>query len=113
MQKKRAAWQLADSSDEEKPSLQSLQVRRKEVTEQKQRPQYVACGHELPPAHCPPANDETKRETWTEALRSALSQVMDSIGRQQRPFVIQTACSGTGAPSIALEARQPCPDILL
>ena len=69
-------------------------------------PLLVASGHALPPKHCPqPAEEPSPKLPWPEALRTALMEVLQQNGPQRRPFVIQSACSGTGAPSIAMEAK--------
>eukprot|EP00971_Amphidinium_carterae_P138964 2754003-Amphidinium_carterae.1 len=45
-------------------------------------------------------------KTWQERVSEAFELVLRALGRQRRPFNIATGCSGTGAPTLALQERQ-------
>eukprot|EP00971_Amphidinium_carterae_P296035 5880214-Amphidinium_carterae.1 len=45
-------------------------------------------------------------KTWQERISEAFEPVLRALGRQRRPFTIATGCSGTGAPTLALQERQ-------
>eukprot|EP00971_Amphidinium_carterae_P218861 4344143-Amphidinium_carterae.1 len=44
-------------------------------------------------------------KTWQERVSEAFEPVLRTLGRQRKSFTIATGCSGTGAPTLALQER--------